>query len=114
MMISAETLAQTVGDHEARQAAMAAEITRLQAQAGTMAKALREIGGYTGEGPTYSTPWQEIVRDVSALARDTLTELGLPHHPAEQTARVDVLTLTDGSDDEAMERIDAALAKVGR
>ena len=42
---------------------------QLLAQRDALLEALRKIGRYTGEGPTYTTPWQEIVADLGQTAR---------------------------------------------
>lgn len=42
---------------------------QLIAQRDALLEALRKIGQYTGEGPTYSTPWQDIVADLGQTAR---------------------------------------------
>lgn len=50
----------------------AAELRRLsavEAQRDALLEALRKIGRYTGEGPTYTTPWQDIVADLGQTAR---------------------------------------------
>ena len=49
--------------------AAAAELLRLHAQRDALLEALRKIGSYTGEGPTYTTPWQDIVADLGQTAR---------------------------------------------
>ena len=36
---------------------------------------LEEIGAYRGEGPTCTTPWQDIVRDLGELARAALSHI---------------------------------------
>ena len=36
-------------------------------------EALRKIGRYTGEGPTYTTPWQDIVADLGQTARAAIS-----------------------------------------
>ena len=45
------------------------EVAALTAQRDALLEALRKIGRYTGEGPTYTTPWQEIVADLGQTAR---------------------------------------------
>jgi hypothetical protein len=50
----------------------AAELRRLsavEAQRDALLEALRKIGRYTGDGPTYTTPWQDIVADLGQTAR---------------------------------------------
>ena len=42
---------------------------KLEAQRDALLEALRKIGQYTGEGPTYSTPWQDIVVHLGQTAR---------------------------------------------
>jgi hypothetical protein len=42
------------------------------AQRDALLEALRKIGAYTGEGPTYTTPWQKIVADLGQTARAAL------------------------------------------
>ena len=52
--------------------AAAAELRRLaavEAQRDALLEALRKIGKYTGEGPTYTTPWQDIVAEMGQTAR---------------------------------------------
>lgn len=51
-------------------------IQELRAQVDVLSMALRNIGMYTGEGPS-TTPWQEIVRDVAQKARDAVAATGL-------------------------------------
>ena len=50
-------------------AQLQAENERLIAQRDALLEALREIGAYTGEGPTYTTPWQDIVCSLGERAR---------------------------------------------
>ncbi len=55
----------------------AAELRRLsavEAQLDALLEALRKIGQYTGEGPTYSTPWRNIVADLGQTARDAIAK----------------------------------------
>jgi hypothetical protein len=58
----------TWGYREASHAA-AAELRRLIAVEQELLSVLRNIGKYTGEGPFYTTPWQEIVADIGKEAR---------------------------------------------
>ena len=44
-------------------------MTTLREAAQQALEALREIGAYTGEGPTYTTPWQDIVCSLGERAR---------------------------------------------
>ena len=44
-------------------------VATLTAQRDALLEALRKIGQYTGDGPTYSTPWQGIVADLGQTAR---------------------------------------------
>jgi hypothetical protein len=53
----------------------AAELRRLQAQRDALLEALRKIGRYTGEGPTYTTPWQDIVADLGQMARAAIASM---------------------------------------
>lgn len=60
------------GDFPPTLASIAIELRRLsiiEAQRDALLEALREIGGYTGEGPMYSTPWQDIVAHLGQTAR---------------------------------------------
>lgn len=57
---------------EALRAALAQQaepVATLTAQRDALLEALRKIGQYTGDGPTYSTPWQGIVADLGQTAR---------------------------------------------
>lgn len=45
------------------------QLDQATAQRDALLEALRKIGKYTGEGPTYSTPWQDIVADLGQTAR---------------------------------------------
>ena len=37
-------------------------------------EALRDIGEYRGEGPSYTTPWQDIVRNLGEIARAAIAK----------------------------------------
>lgn len=45
------------------------QLDQATAQRELLLEALRKIGQYTGEGTTYSTPWQDIVADLGQTAR---------------------------------------------
>jgi hypothetical protein len=47
----------------------APKIGALEQQRDALLEALRKIGRYTGDGPTYTTPWQDIVADLGQTAR---------------------------------------------
>ena len=42
-------------------------------QRDALLEALRKIGRYTGEGPTYTTPWQDVVADLGQTARAAIS-----------------------------------------
>ena len=50
-------------------------VLELKAQRDALLKALRRIGRYTGEGPTYTTPWQGIVADLGQTARAAIASV---------------------------------------
>lgn len=52
----------------------------LEQQRGVLLEALRKIGQYTGEGPTYSTPWQDIVADLGQTARAAIKAVEGENH----------------------------------
>ncbi len=47
----------------------ALKIAAVEAQRDALLAVLKDIGEYTGEGPTYTTPWQDIVADLGQMAR---------------------------------------------
>jgi hypothetical protein len=61
----------TIERDEARRTAREAHEmgARVVAQRDALLAVLKDIGEYTGEGPTYTTPWQDIVADLGQMAR---------------------------------------------
>ena len=62
-------LERRVRELHAQQAEPVEPVATLTAQRDALLEALRKIGQYTGDGPTYSTPWQGIVADLGQTAR---------------------------------------------
>lgn len=52
-----------------------AQRDELQRKLALAVTTLDEIGAYRGDGPTYTTPWQDIVRTLGKLARNTLSRI---------------------------------------
>ena len=50
------------------------KLVELEALNAELLGALRDIGEYRGEGPPYTTPWQDVVRNLGEIARAAIAK----------------------------------------
>lgn len=70
-----EATYQSVDEGQPTYSELLAQRDELQRKLALAVTTLEEIGAYRGDGPTYTTPWQDIVRTLGKLARNTLSRI---------------------------------------